>query len=113
MTLWPKEERWALYMWLSIALLLFVVCGCAPARYALPGRPGWTVQESAIPVRGLPDEPPEACGPQRPGQEAGPPRPPCGFTDATTDCASKTVTLWWYARPGALDHEMIHVEECR
>ncbi len=87
---------------------------CAtPQRYPLAGHPGWTLQESAIPLTGIPDEPPEACGFRMPSQEKGPPGAPCGMTDATTSCETKTVTVWWYSRPGALDHEMKHVEACR
>jgi len=97
----------------SLTLVAILFTACAPARYALPGHPGWFVQESAIPVKGIPDDVPPACGAQRPSTQYGPPAPPCGMTDAVTSCATKTVTIWWYARPGAMDHELTHVKECK
>ena len=101
---------------MKTTLLLLLLSGCAtftPQTYPLTGHPGWVVQESAIPLTGIPDEPPTACGFRMPSQEKGPPGPPCGMTDATTSCSEKVVRLWWYARPGALDHELTHVRGCK
>lgn len=92
--------------------------GCAPRAYPLAGHPGWTLQESAIPLSGFPDDATtqEAaeCGTHRPWpkDQKGPPLPPCGMTDATTSCSERVVRVWWYARPGALDHELTHVAAC-
>lgn len=100
-------------MRLPLAFILLITAACATSTRPLTGHPGWTLEESATPLVGAPDDVPPACGFQRPGAEPGPPRAPCGMTDATTSCAEKRVRLWWYARPGALEHELTHVAACR
>lgn len=97
----------------TAVMLAILASGCAsPQKYTIPGHPGWTYEESIVPLKGLPDEPPGACGFQRPNRMPGPPPVPCGMTDAVTICSTKTVKVWWYARPGAFDHELTHVAEC-
>jgi hypothetical protein len=111
-----------LVLFALICLAIGMCTGCAtfsPQTYALPGHPGWVVKESAIPLKGFPDDPTTQaaaeCATHQPwpGQQKGPPPPPCGMTDATTDCSTKTVRIWWYSRPGALDHELEHVRACQ
>jgi len=99
---------------LTIALTMLVGACATPMTRPLPGHPGWVLVESTTPPHGMPDDytAPGAC--DRPWETAqhGPPLPPCGWSDAVTICSEHKVVLWWYARPGALEHELVHVDEC-
>lgn len=100
----------------AVLILAMALAGCAtPASYPLAGHPGWRVQESAVPLVGTPDDAAgqPACQARLPNRDPGPPVAPCGMAEAVTDCRSRVVTLWWYAAPGALDHELTHVRACR
>ena len=85
--------------------------GCTPVSVDVPS--GWRVLECAHPFasRSPDDGPRGACGSDRYSAHPGV-YLPCGWTDATSDCAAREIKIWEHARAGAYEHEVEHARRC-